>query len=95
MSPYLLASAFAKTTYSGDDTQYWGGAAVKARRNLFANASASDASWSNLDAFRCAATSSDVPDLQLHLLACTYSPLSPASIACTYRLHLSPAPIAT
>jgi hypothetical protein len=55
LSPFLLAAAYANAGYSGDDTQYWGGPAVRARRNLFGNATASDPSWSNMDAYRCAA----------------------------------------
>jgi hypothetical protein len=52
LKPFLLAAAYAKAGYSGDDTIYWGGAAVKARRNLFANATAaSDPAWSNQDAY--------------------------------------------
>jgi hypothetical protein len=56
MAPFLLASGFAKATYSGDDTQYWGKATVMARHNLFANASATDASWDNMDAYRWVAS---------------------------------------
>jgi hypothetical protein len=52
IQPFLLAAAYANTGYSGDDAQYWGGPAVRARRSLFGNATASsDPSWSNQDAY--------------------------------------------
>jgi hypothetical protein len=48
-----MSAGYAKAGYSGDDTMYWGGPAARARRTLFANATTSDPSWSNMDAYRC------------------------------------------